>query len=154
MGKIKRKFDVQFKTTVVQAIQSGTHTLKDICQEHQLQRQTVERWIERFSEGQLIERSYLREKLLEKENDKLKSKIGDLVMQIDLLKKFVTGQLLHHEKGGRFAPPLHFLGHSIGCWEPRLPKKDIANKLAANRPIAQIHGDRPENLDHIRWRRG
>ena len=88
MGKIKRKFDVQFKTTVVQAIQSGTHTLKDICQEHQLQRQTVERWIERFSEGQLIERSSLREKLLEKENDKLKSKIGDLVMQIDLLKKF------------------------------------------------------------------
>ena len=88
MGKIKRKFDVQFKTTVVQAIQSGAHTMKDICQEHQLQRQTVERWIERFSEGQLVERPSLREKMLEKEIDKLKSKIGDLVMQIDLLKKF------------------------------------------------------------------
>ncbi len=88
MGKIKRKFDVQFKATVVQAIQSGTHTLKDICQEHQLQKQTVERWMERFSEGQLVERPSLREKILEKEVDKLKSKIGDLVMQIDLLKKF------------------------------------------------------------------
>lgn len=88
MGKIKRKFDVQFKTTVVQAIQSGTHTMKEICQEHQLQRQTVERWVERFSEGLLVERPSLREKMLEKEVDKLKSKIGDLVMQIDLLKKF------------------------------------------------------------------
>lgn len=88
MGKIKRKFDVQFKAQVVQAIQSGTHTIKDICQEHQLQKQTVARWIERFSEGALVERPSLREKMLEKENDKLKSKIGDLVMQIDLLKKF------------------------------------------------------------------
>lgn len=88
MGKIKRKFDVQFKATVVQAIQSGTHTLKDICQEHQLSKQTVLRWIERFTEGELVERPSLREKLLEKEVDKLKSKIGDLVMQIDLLKKF------------------------------------------------------------------
>jgi transposase-like protein len=88
MGKIKRKFDVQFKTSVVQAIQTGTHTLKEICQEHQLQRQTVDRWIERFSLGKLTERPSLREKMLEKEVDKLKSKIGDLVMQIDLLKKF------------------------------------------------------------------
>ncbi len=88
MGKIKRKFDVQFKAQVVQAIQSGTHTIQEVCQEHQLQRQTVERWIERFSLGKLVERPSLREKILEKENDKLKSKIGDLVMQIDLLKKF------------------------------------------------------------------
>ena len=88
MGKIKRTFDVQFKAQVVQAIQSGTHSIKDICQEHQLQKQTVDRWIERFSEGQLVQRPSLKEKMLEKEVDKLKSKIGDLVMQIDLLKKF------------------------------------------------------------------
>jgi transposase-like protein len=88
MGKIKRKFDVQFKATVVQAIQSGTHSLKEICQEHQLQKATVERWMQRFSEGQLVERPSLREKTLEREVDKLKSKIGDLVMQIDILKKF------------------------------------------------------------------
>jgi transposase-like protein len=88
MGKIKRKFDVQFKSQVVQAIQSGTHTIRDICQEHQLQKATVERWMERFSVGKLVERPSLRERMLEKEVDKLKSKIGDLVMQIDLLKKF------------------------------------------------------------------
>jgi transposase-like protein len=88
MGKLKRKFDVQFKQQVVQAIQSGTHAMKEVCEEHQLQRQTVERWIERFCEGQLVDKPSLRERMLEKEVDKLKSKIGDLVMQIDLLKKF------------------------------------------------------------------
>jgi len=88
MGKIKRKFDVQFKQQVAQAIQSGSHPVKDICQEHQLQKRTVESWIERFSGGQLNEKPSLREKMLEKEVEKLKSKIGDLVMQIDLLKKF------------------------------------------------------------------
>lgn len=88
MGKIKRTFDVQFKAQVVQAIQSGTHTIKEVCQEHQLQKPTVERWVERYSMGKLVDRPSLREKVLEKEIDQLKSKIGDLVMQIDLLKKF------------------------------------------------------------------
>lgn len=88
MGKIKRTFDVQFKAQVVQAIQSGSHTIKEVCEEHQLQKQTVERWIERFSMGKLTQPPSLREKTLEREVDKLKAKIGDLVMQIDLLKKF------------------------------------------------------------------
>ena len=74
MGKIKRTFDVQFKAQVVQAIQSGTHTVKEICQEHQLQKQTVERWVERYSMGKLVDRPSLREKTLEREVDKLKSK--------------------------------------------------------------------------------
>ena len=92
MGKIKRRFDVQFKGQVVQAIQFGSHTVREICQEHQLQKQTVERWMKRFCEGQLVDKPSLREKMLEKENDKLKSKVGELVMQIDLLKKFHTEQ--------------------------------------------------------------
>lgn len=88
MGKIRRKFDIQFKTQVVQAIQSGHSTLREICQEHQLNRQTVERWVEKFSEGTLTAKPSLREKMLEREVEKLKAKVGDLVMQIDLLKKY------------------------------------------------------------------
>lgn len=88
MGKIRRKFDVQFKAQVVQAIQSGHPTLREICQEHQLHRQTVERWVEKFSEGTLTAKPSLREKMLEREVEKLKAKVGDLVMQIDLLKKY------------------------------------------------------------------
>lgn len=88
MGKIKRRFDLQFKTEVVQAIQSGSQTLREICQEHQLSRQTVERWEEKFSQGTLTARQSLREKTQEREIEKLRAKVGDLVMQIDLLKKF------------------------------------------------------------------
>lgn len=87
MGKIRRKFDIQFKTQVVQAIQSG-QSVKEICQEQQLNRQTVERWVEKYTQGRLTAGPTLREKSLEKENEKLKAKIGDLVVQIDLLKKF------------------------------------------------------------------
>lgn len=88
MGKIRRKFDIQFKNQVVQAIQSGTLSLNQVCQEHQLSRTTVERWLEKATQGTLTATPSLREKTLEKEVDKLKAKIGDLVMQIDLLKKF------------------------------------------------------------------
>lgn len=88
MGKIRRKFDIQFKTRVVQAIQTGTLSLNQVCQEHQLSRATVERWLEKATHGRLTAAPSLREKSLEKENEKLKAKVGDLVMQIDLLKKF------------------------------------------------------------------
>jgi transposase-like protein len=88
MGKIRRKFDIQFKNEVVQAIQSGTFSLNQVCQEHQLSRATVERWLEKAAQGTLTAKPSLREKSLEKEIEKLKAKIGEQVMVIDLLKKF------------------------------------------------------------------
>ncbi len=66
MGKIKRKFDVQFKAQVVHDPVWHPHDPRG-RQEHQLQRQTVERWIERFSLGKLVERPSLREKIREGE---------------------------------------------------------------------------------------
>jgi transposase-like protein len=87
MGKIKRKFDVQFKIQVCQAIESGAASVGDVCKEHQLQRNMVEGWLARYVSGDLESQSPTRLRQLERENEKLRSKVGELTMTIDLLKK-------------------------------------------------------------------
>lgn len=87
MGKIRRKFDVQFKTKVCQSIEAGVCTVLDICREHQLQRPVVEGWLKRHISGGLVATPGCRERDLERENEKLKAKIGELTMTVDLLKK-------------------------------------------------------------------
>jgi transposase len=87
MGKIKRKFDVQFKIQICQAIEGGMATVADVCQEYQLQKNMVEGWLARYVSGDLESQSATRLRQLERENEKLRSKVGDLTMQIDVLKK-------------------------------------------------------------------
>jgi transposase len=86
MGKIRRKFDVQFKTKVCQSIEAGANTVVEICREHQLQRSVVEGWIKRYTTGTLVTPGN-REKELERTVEKLQAKVGELTMTIDLLKK-------------------------------------------------------------------
>jgi hypothetical protein len=87
MGKIRRKFDIGFKTQVCQRLEAGVQTLAEICRDNLLQRAVVEGWMQRYVTGTLVGKCNDREKELERENEKLKSKIGDLTMTIDLLKK-------------------------------------------------------------------
>lgn len=87
MGKIRRKFDVQFKSKVCQGIEAGLYTVLEVCREHQLQRTVVEGWLKRYTAGTLTATPGGRERELERENEKLKAKIGELTMTIDLLKK-------------------------------------------------------------------
>jgi transposase-like protein len=87
MGKIRRKFDIQFKTQVVQAIESGSHTLAGICRDHQLSRTVVERWLVKYQAGGLEARPSSRERELERQVEKLQAKVGEQVMLIDFLKK-------------------------------------------------------------------
>jgi transposase-like protein len=87
MGKIRRKFDVSFKIQVCQRIEAGIQGVAEICRENQLQRTVVEGWLQRYTVGTLTPKAGDREKELERENEKLKSKIGELTMTIDLLKK-------------------------------------------------------------------
>ncbi len=87
MGKIRRTFDVQFKMQICQAIETGTASVLEICQQHQLQRPTVEGWLARYVSGEFEKRSPDRLRQLEKENEKLRAKVGELTMTVDLLKK-------------------------------------------------------------------
>jgi transposase-like protein len=87
MGKIRRKFDVSFKIQVCQRIEAGVQQVTEICHENQLQRTVVEGWLRRYTAGTLLPKAADREKELERENEKLKAKIGEMAMTIDLLKK-------------------------------------------------------------------
>lgn len=89
MGKIRRKFDVQFKIKVAEAIVSGAAEIGEVCREQQLQKSTVESWVRRYNEGTLSATAN-REKDLERQVEKLQAKIGELTMQMDLLKKAST----------------------------------------------------------------
>ena len=87
MGKIRRKFDISFKIQVCQRIEAGVQQVTEICHENQLQRTVVEGWLARYTAGTLTPKANDRQKELERENEKLKAKIGELTMTIDLLKK-------------------------------------------------------------------
>jgi transposase len=87
MGKIRRKFDSQFKTKLCEMVRGGMATVSEACQEYQLSRSVMDRWLAAFDEGHLNGSASNREKELERENEKLKAKVGELTMQIDILKK-------------------------------------------------------------------
>ena len=91
MGKIRRKFDVQFKIKICEVIRGGVVTVAEVCREYQLSRTTVDRWLSAFDDGTLEGKSSSRERELERENERLKAKVGELTMQIDILKKSTTG---------------------------------------------------------------
>jgi len=87
MGKIKRKFDVEFKIRLCQAIEGGMTTVADACREYQLQKNLIEGWLAKYVSGDLEAQSATRLRALEKENEKLKAKVGELTLQVDVLKK-------------------------------------------------------------------
>jgi transposase len=87
MGKIRRKFDVSFKIQVCQRVEAGLQSVAEVCHDNQLQRSVVEGWIQRYTAGTLVPKANDRQKELERENEKLRAKIGELTMTIDLLKK-------------------------------------------------------------------
>jgi len=87
MGKIRRRFDLQFKIQICEALESGAASIREICHQHQLQKQTVESWSTSYLNGQFQKRSPNRLTQLERENEKLKAKVGELTMLVDLLKK-------------------------------------------------------------------
>ncbi len=87
MGKIRRKFSIDFKEQVVHEVETGL-SLNEAARQYQLNPSVITRWRDKYRQGTLVEKPSLHEKILEKENEKLKAKIGELIMAIDLLKKF------------------------------------------------------------------
>jgi transposase-like protein len=87
MGKIRRKFETEFKRQLIAQVEAGQLTVREAAREHQLSPSLVDYWREQYRGNRLIERPSSRERQLEAENEKLKAKIGDLVMQMDHIKK-------------------------------------------------------------------
>ena len=87
MGKIRRKFEADYKRQLIAQIEAGAMTVAQAAREHQLSRSLVERWRVQYQNNALVDRPSSRERHLEAENEKLKAKIGDLVMQMEHIKK-------------------------------------------------------------------
>ena len=87
MGKIRRKFEADYKRQLIAQIEAGVMTVAQAARDQQLSRSLVERWRNQYRNNTLIDRPSSRERQLEAENEKLKAKIGDLVMQMEHIKK-------------------------------------------------------------------
>jgi transposase len=88
MGKReRRKFSMGFKQQVVAEIASGLVTTAQAARKYEISASVIDRWRGQQQDGQLVERPTTEGKALQAENERLKAKIGELTMQIDLLKK-------------------------------------------------------------------
>lgn len=87
MGKIRRKYDAAFKRKLVNQIQANEITISEASRTHDISRTLIDLWVRKFNEGTLADSPSAKEKVLEKEVHKLKAKVGELVMEIELLKK-------------------------------------------------------------------
>ena len=89
MGKIRRKFEAEFKRQLVEQVETGQITIAQAAREYQISRNLIDRWRKQYRSGvhALVDKPSRQERQLEAGNEKLKAKIGDLVMQIEHLKK-------------------------------------------------------------------
>ena len=90
MGKIRRKFEVDFKRQIITQIETGQLSMRKAARDYQIAHSVLERWRAQYRNNTLTDHPSVRERQLESENEKLKAKIGDLVMQMDHLKKLQT----------------------------------------------------------------
>jgi transposase-like protein len=87
MGKIRRKFETEFKRQLIAQIDAGQISIGQAARDHQISRSVIERWRAQYRNNALVDRPSNRERQLEAENEKLRAKVGELVMQMDYLKK-------------------------------------------------------------------
>jgi len=90
MGKIRRKFEVDFKRQLITQIEAGQLSMAQAARDYQIAHSVLERWRAQYRNHTLTDTPSVRERQLEAENEKLKAKIGDLVMQMEHLKKLQT----------------------------------------------------------------
>lgn len=87
MGKVRRKFTTGFKQQVVQEVEAGLVTKAQAARKYEVSAGVIDRWIWKYRDGTLNGKPSSEAKALQAENERLKAKIGELTMQIDLLKK-------------------------------------------------------------------
>ena len=90
MGKQRRRFEVEFKRQLIEQIEAGVMTGMQAARTHQIAPSVIEKWRKKYREQKLVHRPSGKELQLEAENQKLKAKIGELVMQNEHLKKLQT----------------------------------------------------------------
>lgn len=87
MGKVKRKFDIEFKKQVIGSIDSGQKTLSEASREHQISAGLLVKWRRQLREGSLVAGPNSQEKALEAELARYRELCGKQAFELDWLKK-------------------------------------------------------------------
>ena len=86
MGKVRRRFTVEFKEAICESINEGK-SLLEICKEHQVHRQTILEWFKKYQQGTPLGNASSRERSLERQVYALQAKVGQLSLENEFLKK-------------------------------------------------------------------
>ena len=94
MSKHLKKYNSEFKLKVVTKYLSEKLTVSQICSEFNVSKATVHKWVKQFKDNSSlifndssISQNNKKNKLAEKEKANLYSKIGQLTVERDFLKK-------------------------------------------------------------------
>lgn len=87
MKKQYRHFEDDFKRDLIARIDSGELTKSQAARENNLSGSVIDRWQRQIHEGSMRVHPNANEKKLLRELDMYKKKVGELTLQIDLLKK-------------------------------------------------------------------
>jgi transposase len=82
-----RTFTEEFKRSLIAQVDSGAVTKTAAARENNLSPSLLDRWQRQIHDGSFRHRPTVREKQLERELDRYKKKVGELTVQVDLLKK-------------------------------------------------------------------
>ena len=86
MGKQRRKFSADFKRQVVQEVDAGL-SLNEAARRYQISPSVIIKWRDHFRHGTLVDKPSAHEKALEKELERYKAKVAELLMENEHLKK-------------------------------------------------------------------
>jgi transposase-like protein len=90
MGKIRRKFNEEFKVSLVRQIEEKKIAVSAAARKYQISTGLVYTWLRRYSginPANIVTKPTVKERELACENAALKEKLADLFMQVELLKK-------------------------------------------------------------------
>ena len=82
-----RSFSNEFKREIVALIENGALSIAEASRKNDISPSLIDRWRKQIKSNSLHDKPTVKEKQLEKELDKYKKKVGELTVQVDLLKK-------------------------------------------------------------------
>ncbi len=96
-----RNHSSEFKRALIAQIGTGAITKAAAARDNNISGSLIDRWQKQILEGSLRDEPSKREKELEKELDCYKKKVGELAIEVDLLKK-LNGSLAQTKKFNGF----------------------------------------------------
>lgn len=95
-----RSFSNEFKREIAALIENGAISIAEASRKHNISPSLIDRWRKQIQSNTMPDKPTAKEKQLEKELDKYKKKVGELTLQVDLLKKLSSDLALMRKSNG------------------------------------------------------